>query len=246
MKRVAVIAAPADAGLAGLAGEQPWGEARTVPAESASLAGYDPDLVVALGDAPLPPGAGRKARFAEAGGEAEPGVARLAPRGEGLWSRTPWPAADPLFDLAPADGEPETLVVGSSADRRNEVVGKLAAHDVPGTARDELTVAALERAAAVIVLAEEDDALPARAIAVLAARRLLVAPRCRVAFGLQAGIQFLGCSNDDDAVEYAGAALGQLDAFDLFRAMGAIAAERHRASVVYGRLAAALERAAGR
>jgi hypothetical protein len=247
VSRLAIVAEPADSRIAGLRGTQAWGEAATLSADNAAgLAAFQPDVVLALGDAPLPLApAGRLVRWWEdAPAGTDYGVLQLAPRGDGLWSRAPWPVNDDLFMLAPSDGPPEALLVGGTEERREDLLGKLTEREVRTRVRDELAVSYLTRAAAVILLGEDDEALPARAMAVLAARRVLIAPRCRVTFGLQPGIEFLGCDYDDDAMEWARVVVAHPEAFDSLRAMGALAAERHRASTAYGRLALDLQLAA--
>jgi hypothetical protein len=72
---------------------------------------------------------------------------------------------------------------------------------------------------------------------VLAARRLLVAPRCEVTFGLLPGSDHLAFGTEDDVVSYIDAVLTFPHAFEPLTALGARTAERHRASVVYRRLA---------
>ena len=96
-----------------------------------------------------------------------------------------------------------------------------------------LTVAELQRAA-VVVLA---GPLAAGAFAVLAAGRLLIAPRVTPAFGLLAGIDHLAYDSEREAAAYADAAVTFPDAFEPVSAMAALAAETQRASAVYGRLA---------
>ncbi|MDQ3936715.1 MAG: hypothetical protein M3340_19010, partial [Actinomycetota bacterium] len=86
----------------------------------------------------------------------------------------------------------------------------------------------------------EAAAMPAEAPAVLAARRVLIAPRCATTFGLLPGTDHLAFSTHDDVVHYADAALSFPRSFEPFRVLGALAAERHRASVVHERLAAEL------
>lgn len=74
--------------------------------------------------------------------------------------------------------------------------------------------------------------MPADAPAVLAARRVLVAPRCATTFGLLPGTDHLAFSTHDDVVHYADAVLSFPGSFEPFRALGRIAAEPHRASLV--------------
>jgi hypothetical protein len=175
------------------------------------------------------------------------GAARLiATHGEGLWSRAPWPARDDLFDL-PAAAAPAALVVGDE-ERRQIVLDKLAARGRPAFGAAELSAEDLRRASIVALLGDADDggpeqpwrahALPGEAPAVLAARRLLIAPRCTTTFGLLPGADHLAFGAEDDIVAYADAALSFPASFASLVALSAQTAERHRASVVYARLAA--------
>ena len=87
------------------------------------------------------------------------------------------------------------------------------------------------------VLGEPGEPMPDGALAVLAAGRVLVAPRAEPAFGLLPWSDHLPYDNEDD-IAYAGD-LAQTfpEAFEPIVAMGILAAEAHVASVVYGRLA---------
>lgn len=154
----------------------------------------------------------------------------------------PWPARDELFELEPAP-RPLALVVGESG----EVAEKLAARGLPAAREPHLTAAGLARASVVILLGPADAAtdeeplraaaMPAEAPAVLAARRVLIAPRCDTSFGLLPGTDHLAFSTGDDAVQYADAVLSFPESFAPFRVLGAVAAEAHRASRVYARIA---------
>ena len=189
------------------------------------------------GAAPPPPGA------------APPNTRVIATSGDSLWSRAPWPAGDALFDMPPA-AEPAALVVCPDADRRAHVADELAARGLPARAAAELTLEDLTSAWAVALLGPADaatpeapwaaEALPAEAPAVLAAGRLLAAPRCATTFGFLAGTDHLAFGTKDDVVNYLDAALNHPLAFGPFGPLGRIAAERHRASTVYARLAAEL------
>jgi hypothetical protein len=174
----------------------------------------------------------------------------IATAGGEIWSRAPWPAADALFDL-PLPGRPSALVVSGDAERRALVVDALSARGAAVREAAELTVEDLEAASVVALLGAADAprpaapwearTMPAEAPAVLAAGRVLIAPRCATTFGLLPGTDHLAFSTHDDVVHYADAALSFPDSFAPFRVLGAIAAERHRASVVYARMEAELE-----
>jgi hypothetical protein len=176
------------------------------------LAGLDSppagDVVVALGDG----GAGADVRFPPDG--------------------PPWPVRDALFDLAPAAADAGVLAVGSA-----EVADALARLGRTVVSADRLTVPALE-AAAVVVMASPSGSLPVHAMAVLAARRVLVTGPVETTFGLFPGIEFLHAAAVDEAVELAMTALLHPEAMVTLRVLGAVAAERHRASRVYSRLTA--------
>ena len=183
-------------------------------------------------------------------GGAPPAETRLiATSGEGLWNRALWPVSDDLFGMAPP-AEPLALVVGADDGRRSLVTDKLDALGLPALGAPQLTVADLRRASVVALLGEADAAtpqapwtaraLPAEAPAVLATGRLLVAPRCAINFGLLPGGDHLAFGKHEDVVAYLDSAIRFPDAFDLVTVVGAIVAERHRASVVYARLATEL------
>jgi hypothetical protein len=173
----------------------------------------------------------------------------IAPSGDDLWSRAPWPARDELFELPPPP-EPCALVVGDDAERRTEVVGKLEALGRPVAGAAALTVEDLARASVVALLGDAgagtDGApwrattVPAEAPAVLAARRLLIAPRADTTFGLLPGTDHLAFATVEEVVQYADAALTFPASFEPFPVLGAVAAAPHRASLVYARLAADL------
>ena len=177
------------------------------------------------------------------------GMRVIATAGDGLWSRAPWPARDELFELAPAP-EPHALVVCDDEERRDLVVGKLAGLHLPVTGAPHLTVEGLAAASAVALLGDAGaatpeapwaaTAMPGEAPAVLAARRILVAPRTRLTLGLLPGTDHLAFGTNDDVVHYLGAVLTFPRSFEPFEVLGARTAERHRASRVYARLAAEL------
>jgi hypothetical protein len=199
--------------------------------------GRPPALGPPPGDA-LPPGDAPPTGDAPPpGGAAPPRL--VATAGDGLWSRAPWPARDELFDL-PAPPAPRVLVAGRDAERRAAVLDKLGSRGLPCAGAELLDAAGLASASAVALLDAAGGALPAEAPAVLAARRVLIAPRCEVGFGLLAGTDHLAFTTEDDVVQYADAVLSFPRSFEQVAVLGALAAERHRASVVYGRLAAEL------
>jgi hypothetical protein len=154
----------------------------------------------------------------------------IAPSGDGLWRRAPWPVNDALFDLPPAPDSAAVLVVGD-----DEIAARVRAEGAEVAAAPRLTVAALEQAA-VVVLAGGDGALPAHAFCVLAARRVLVTDATGPTFGLQSGIEFLAARSTDEAVEQANLARLHPRATAPLRTMGVRAAREQRASLVYARL----------
>ena len=179
------------------------------------------------------------------------GVLLVATSGEGLWSRAPWPARDELFELPAAD--PHALIVCADGERRERALEKLVARGRPATGAELLTAGGLAEASVVALLGPADAAtpeepcaaaaMPAEAPAVLAARRVLVAPRCATTFGLLPGTDHLAFATDDGALAYVDAVLSFPRSFEPFAVLGALTAERHRASTVYDRLAAELRSA---
>ena len=217
---VTLVAEPSDAELAGLA---PGGE--------------QDGSVVALGEAS---GDGRvpAVRWLDRVSREDDAGAGLAHRsaGDGLWRRAPWPAADGLFELPEAPGAP-ALLVGAEAGLREAVAERAAARGVALTQAERLDAAALDAASCVILAESPGGALPARAFAVLAARRLLVVPRLETAFGLEDGLDHLEFADPDEAVTAVEAFAAAPDAFGRVLTWGRLKAEPRRASVVYGRLA---------
>jgi hypothetical protein len=235
--RVAIVASPAAAGLAGLDGRFDWGEAATFdPGDGAALEAFAPDLAVWLdGDPPEATGA---VRWSSARAE---GGAAIAPEGDGLWGRRAMPVRDDVFELPPAPESAGVLLVGHDGARRASAVDELSNRGLSAAGAAELTVELLESSAAVALLGDEDgEAVPAAAPAVLAAGRILIAPRRRLSFGLQAGTDHLAAGEDHDVLQYADAVLTFPASFEPLRVFGRVSAERHRASVVYGRLAGEL------
>jgi hypothetical protein len=178
---------------------------------------------------------------------AEPGAGErvVAPEGAGAWRRMAWPVADDVFGLDPAPEGAPALVAGGSAEDREAVADALEALGAGARAEPALTLDAL-RAAAVVVLLGGIEALPAPAFAPLAARRVLVVPPRRRTFGLQPGVELFAADVPATLAERAHSALRHPGAFEAARALGAVAAERQRASALNARLAADLDGAGAR
>jgi hypothetical protein len=172
-------------------------------------------------------------------------VVHFGPGGEGadvVWREgTPWPVRDELFELAPA-AERNILVVGDEPDRR-ELGGWLSQLDGRLLEADFLERHDLEEVAAVVFAQPDGRPLPAPAFAVLAARRILVVREPSISFGLLPSIDHLSARTAAGAAQLVTAAMLHWDAFAAVREFGRIAAERHRASTVYARLARDLEMA---
>lgn len=244
-QRVAVVAGTEDAALHGLDGSFEWGEARTFsPADAAALAAWAPATVFALGVRP-PAGAwrtivwpgGDDPRPAAPGDRAGGDHARLvAADGRGLWRRAPRPAADSLAVLHSRRGS-GVVVAGGDEAVRVSALGKLRARRVEAWGAPALTLADLERAAVVALLGEPGAPLPHAAPAVLAAGRILVAPRAAPGFGLMPWSDHLPYDNEDELACSADVAQSFPEAFEPIVAMGILAAEAHLASAVYARLA---------
>ena len=178
-----------------------------------------------------------------AGGTGQSGELTVATRGEGLWRRAPWPAADALFNVAaPADGA-SVLVVHADEARRALLGEKLAAHGLSPSHAPRLRLADLVRAATVIFL--DDGGFPALAPAACAAGRMVIVQRRRPLFGWQDGVDCF-VADDDRAVVIAQTAGRAPQAFEVVRAMSRLAARPHRASEVYERLAFDLSLGIGR
>jgi hypothetical protein len=225
---LAVVAEPDIGPLAGIDGEFEWGTATTVSPEEAEavLGKRRPDLVVALGDAALPGDRAADLRMRVA-----------APDGDEPHSRAALPVRDDLFDL-PMAADGSFLVVSRDAERRDAVVDELVRGGTPGLGADSLTRDGLAGARVVAFLGEPGQrSIPASAPAVLAARRLLVAPPAELTFGLEPGSDHLVAIEDQHVLEYAPIARGLGRSLETFTAFGRVTAELHRASVVYGRLA---------
>lgn len=170
-----------------------------------------------------------------AGAAAAAGADRvLAPAGDALWRRAPWPVADAVFDLPAADSHTGVIVAESSADARAAAVAALADRGIAADAVERLTLDALRAAPVVVLLG--DGHLPAAGMAVPAAGRLLVTVGCETSFGLVAGIDHLAADSAEAAAALVDVGLDKWSALAPMRALGRRAAERHRASEVYRRV----------
>jgi hypothetical protein len=172
-------------------------------------------------------------------------VVHFGADGEGadvVWREAaPWPVRDELFELAPPV-ERNVLVVGDETDRR-ELSRWLEHLDGRLLEADFLERPDLERAAAVVFAQPDGEPLPAPAFAVLAARRILVVRQPSASFGLLPAVDHLSARTAAGSAQLVTAATLHWDAFAAVREFGRIAAERHRASTVYARLARDLEMA---
>ena len=227
---ISLVAAEADASLAGLPGGGADAGRGGAPRPLVALAEAEvADGVPAVRWLDRPPRAG------------DPSAERIiAPAGEGLWRRAPWPAADALFEPAPAS-DAVVLLAGANAALGAAVAERAAARGVPVEAVERLDAAALSRCACVILADSPGGALPARAPAVLAAGRLLIVPRLRTTFGLQDGLDHLEFSDADEAVTFAEGFRRSPEAFARVALWGRVAARPLRASVAYARLATDLQ-----
>jgi hypothetical protein len=238
--RLAVLADPADAELAGLTGEYLWGAAWTADVEQFTVEpGSEPDVIVTLRDATPPPGVGatRIAWMAGAGAEGPAPPDRvIAQGGPGLWRQAPWPVNDRVFELPAAAAGAGALICAGTERHKREIAERLEERGVPVAVAERLTLAGLRDSAVVVLAVESAEPLPAEALSVLAAGRVLVTARCRPSFGLQAGLDHHAAEPGHEAVGYADAAVKYPRAFERMRVWGRLAAERHRASVVYGGL----------
>lgn len=211
-----------------------------------ALAGLDPEpgkpeLIVVLDDAEAPsePGAPVVRWWRGAPLRAPDCEHVIAVGGDALHSRAPWPVREALFTLAPADAPGRVLVVEPVAEIRAAALAQLAAQGSAADGVERLTVEALADADIVVHGCGQPGPLPGDAIAVLAAARLLVT-NADPAFGLRSGVDFLAAGDISHACALVRSAIALPAAFAAMRRHGRIAAARHRAPEVYGRLLADL------
>ncbi len=195
------------------------------------------DLCVAFEDAPAAPGAVciRWLERAPSGGlDGDSGERVIAPAGDGAWRHSLLPAADVLFDLPAPGPHAGVLVAGGSAERREELCAAIARRGLPHESASTLTREGLEAAAVVVLLPPDDGhtTLPAIAPAVLAARRLLLAPAGVTDFGLPAGVCHLSFSEPGECADIIESAHRLPYAYLSIRAWAAHAAKRYRASAL--------------
>jgi hypothetical protein len=235
--KLRIVASDADAALAGLEGEFSWGSVATADDEKA-------DVTVALGEAM--PANCASVRWLPGPLDGPSRGRMVATGGEGLWRRAPWPVRDRLFELPPSDS-PEALVVDPDGDRRERVAALVEDRGLGVVPAPTLDLTDLTACGVVIFPSSAGEPLPALAFAVLAARRVLITGPSNPSFGLLPEIDWFAGGAEHELVDLADSVLSHPAAFALPRAMGAVAAERHRASSVYGRLVAdlALEGALG-
>ena len=195
------------------------------------VAGAVPDgLTVAFAREPAD---GAAVRFGDA--LVGPSDLLVAPAGERVWRRSPWPAADDLFSLPLPGAGATTLVVEPVASHRDEAAAMLRDRGVDVAVAERLSRAELERAATVVFL--DDTAFPPLVPAVAAAGRLLILPAVEPLFGWQDGIDCLVGPDLARLAELAALAGRRPRAFDPIRAMGRLTARPYRASGLYSRLA---------
>jgi hypothetical protein len=119
------------------------------------------------------------------------------------------------------------LVVG---ERPEALLALLKARGIEAVAA-EAPVGGMVAAATVVVLAGQYGApMPDVAWDVLAAGRLLVAPRADPAFGLLPGIDHLGGGSDHELADMAAVAATFPEAFEAIVAMGRVMAQARSAS----------------
>jgi hypothetical protein len=186
-------------------------------------------LTVALGDAPVPAGAAPVVRYADVAAAAGEHLISVG-GGDGSWRTGPRPAADALFALAPAPFS-SVLVVGEGQD---ELLERLGERGLSARAEPALSVEALARCGAVYL---SGSPFPDEGFCALAARRLVVLESPATTFGLQDGIDCLFAAVPGEAAAALDAAARRPEGFAAMAAMGRLAAEAHRASAVYARLA---------
>lgn len=219
--------------------------------EALALCGADPTdeaprLVVALDDAPPPVDLDLPLlRWRSFPGDAAADELLIAPSGSGLWSCAPWPVRDELFALAAA-APGSVLIVEPDGERREKFTEMTENAGLRAAFAERLTVEGIAAADVIVHGAGQEAALPGDAMAVLAAGRLLITGPCTPNFGLRPGIDHLAAPAIPLASALADAVAQRHSAFRAMRALGRIAAERHRASEVYANLALELQAASGR
>jgi hypothetical protein len=159
----------------------------------------------------------------------------VAPDGTDLWRRSPWPAADALFTMAPPAADAPTLVVSARRARRDEAVAALRAVEVTAVGANRLRWSDIEGAGTVVFL--EDEGFPALLPTAAAAGRLAVLGEADPLFGWQDGVDCLVATDLSNLARVVAATVRRPRAFDPLRAMARLAARPYRASSLYARLA---------
>jgi hypothetical protein len=205
-------------------------------------------LVAAAEDRPLVDGAVPDELTVAFGAEAAEGVTvrfaaervtagelLVAPGGRDLWRRSPWPAADALFAMAPPAADAPTLVVGPARARREEALVALRERRVDVLASDRLRWSALEGAGTVVFV--DEQGFPVLLPAAAAAGRLVVLLETEPLFGWQDGVDCLVATDCANLARSVAAAALRPHAFDSLRTMSRLAARPWLASDLYARLA---------
>ena len=172
----------------------------------------------------------------------------IAPAGEGLWRRAPWPAADALFDLArtrrPAadcrSARRRLPAVGAERGLRAALAERAAERGRRRSSQaDRLDAAALAGAGCIVMAESPGGALPARAFAVLAAGAAPDHPAARDRRSAsRTGSTTSQFAAPDEALDaVTGVRAPRSRDVRPRRVWGRLKAEQQRASVVYARLA---------
>lgn len=222
--RLAIAGDASDVELAGLEGSFPWGEVAAGEIDGA-------DLVVVLAR-----GGSSCAMTVRSPAQSSGGERLISTHAADAWRREPWPVNDEMFGCSPGGPDGAVLVTGGEEAARRLLVQKLETTGLETVEADRITRDLVTESAVVIALGLANAPLAADALAVLAARRVLVTGPRRPCFGLRAGFDHLEATTADEAVVYAAAALKHWRAFARMRAFGAMAARRQIASAFYERL----------
>jgi len=238
-RRVALVAAAAEAQLVGADGSFEWGEATTVgPGARPNC-----DVVVELAGARAGESEATSVDWLDRAPEAATAARRclvIAPGGERLWRRRPLPVGQACFDL-PLPRRPSAVVVGPDSPRRRQLVERASSVGVEMDVADRLSLSVLGRASSVALLAETDEVVSPWSFCVLAARRLLLTPAHQIGFGLRHGIDHLQFNDPDELASLLRSAQVHPNLFEPLRVSGEDAAERRRTATVLGTLVGDLE-----
>jgi hypothetical protein len=238
--RVALLGDPRRLALHGIDGSVAATRLRCFfEGDAAGVASFAPDVLITLESQPPAAHPGRRLLWRERAAAADAEHPTIGPGGSGLWRRAPLPTADALFDPPSGEGR-GILVVDGDPVQRGRTVDALRRKAIDTRSYAEPSPDDLASASTIVVVGGPDEPLPALAIAALARGRLVLAPRSEPSFGLNPGVDHLTYAHEDELVRVAQAADAWPRAFTAIAAMGRAAAEAHRASVVYPRMAADL------